>query len=74
MGCSGSKKGKETLERPGQLTRTNKLKVWGDFFNADTRMIIAILRVTNIKFDMQKVDTIKGENTEQAYRTVNPSE
>jgi hypothetical protein len=50
MGCSASKE--TTLERPG----AGKLTVWGDYFNSDTRTIIAILNISGIMHLIEEVD------------------
>ena len=49
MGCGGSK---DTLERPGQ----GKLTVWGDYFNSDTRTIIAILDYAGVPHNFVEID------------------
>lgn len=61
MGCSGSKE--NTLERPGG----GKLTVWGDYFNSDTRTILAILYIAGIPHAMEEVDQFKGDHKKESY-------
>ncbi len=65
MGCSN---GKETLERPG----SNTLTVYGNYFNAETRTIIACLQIAGIPFELEEVDHIRGDNLKEAYLKENP--
>lgn len=55
MGCSGSKNGPNSIERP------SKMRVYGDYYNNDTRTILAILKIAKIPYDFQPVDTLMEE-------------
>jgi hypothetical protein len=61
MGCSGGKE--QTVERPG----FNKLTVWGDYFNSDTRTILAILYIAGVQHNFEEVNLFKGQNKEETY-------
>lgn len=67
MGCSNAKE--NTLERPG----SGKLTVWGDYFNADTRTILAILYMAGVPHAMEEVDQFKGDHKKESYLAQNPS-
>lgn len=75
MGCSESKNNSSaTLERPGAMAAGNtKLKVWGDYFNADTRTILSILNIAGVAHDIQEVDMFKGDHKKEFYIQQNPS-
>lgn len=61
MGCGASQS--NVAERPGQ----GKLTVWGDYFNSETRTIIAILNIAGVPFTIQEVDLFKGEHKQASY-------
>lgn len=63
MGCSGSKE--NTLERPGAPAQ--KLTIWGDYFNSDTRTILSILNIAGIPFNLEEVDYFRGDNKKDSY-------
>jgi glutathione S-transferase len=67
MGCSAGKE--NTLERPG----SGKLTVWGDFFNSDTRTILAILQIAGVPHDIQEIDQFKGDHKKESYLAQNPA-
>lgn len=50
MGCGGSKE--NTLDRPG----SGKLTVWGDYFNSDTRTILAIVNIAGVPHQLEEID------------------
>jgi hypothetical protein len=53
MGLCGSKEaGGVTIDRPG----TGILTVHGDFFSPETRTILVILKLAQVKFNFQLVD------------------
>ena len=56
MGCAGSKKGPETISRPDDINLARepvqgKPKVWGDYFNSETRAVLAVLKLSKIDYD-----------------------
>lgn len=53
MGCSGSKE--NTLDRPG-LAGSGKLTVWGDYFNSETRTVLAILQIAGVPHSLEEID------------------
>lgn len=70
MGCGGSKQGVQ--QRPGadiNLARgePGKLTVWGDYLNSETRTAIGVLKMLDIDFNFNAVDTLKEENKQEAY-------
>ena len=48
MGCGNS----APLEKPGQ----KKLVIWGDYFNSDTRTMLAILTIAGVAHNLEEVD------------------
>jgi glutathione S-transferase len=69
MGCSGSKgQGNESLAR-----LNTKLTVWGDYFNSDTRALLAILTIAKVPHAVEKVNMLNEEHRKESYLTQNPS-
>lgn len=67
MGCVNNKE--NTLERPGG----GKLIVWGDYFNSDTRTLLAILEIAGVAYDFKEVDTFKDDHKKPEYLLHNPA-
>ncbi|TNV76023.1 hypothetical protein FGO68_gene14219 [Halteria grandinella] len=72
MGCSGSKTGPESLDRP-RIQMGNKLVLLGDYFNAETRALIAILQLSETPFTLMEIDQLKEEHLKDQYLQVNPT-
>ncbi len=63
MGCGGSKQ--DSLERIGPrayASQGNKVAIWGDYFDAETRAIIAILEMTKTPYTFNEIDTLKDQH------------
>lgn len=67
MGCGNSNG--NGLPRPGQ----DKLVIWGDYFNSDTRTMLAILDIAGVPKTMEEVDQFKGDQKKEAYLAQNPT-
>lgn len=66
MGCGGSK--------PQAAPSFNqKLTVYGDHFNSDTRTLLGILKVSKVSHVFERVNTFEREQTQPAYLQLNPS-
>jgi len=63
MGCSGTKP--TTLERP----QSSRLTVWGDYFNSDTRTLLAILNIAGVPYVFEKVNMLNEEHKKDSYLT-----
>lgn len=70
MGCSGSKE--NTLDRPG-LAGSGKLTVWGDYFNSETRTVLAILQIAGVPHSLEEIDQFRGDLKKESYLAQNPS-
>jgi hypothetical protein len=51
MGCAGSKKGNQSLPKPDGINLARKIKIWGDYFNSDTRVILAVCKMQGVEFE-----------------------
>ena len=48
--------------------------VYGDYFNSDTRAILAICKLANVKHNFQLVDTLTHANLDDnGYKKLNPT-
>mmetsp|Transcript_6922 Transcript_6922/g.8291 ORF Transcript_6922/g.8291 Transcript_6922/m.8291 type:complete len:115 (+) Transcript_6922:25-369(+) len=75
MGCGDSKGMPEAPEGKGIMKQPveEKLHLYGDWFNSDTRSIHAMLKQAGVDFDFTLVDTLKGENLQEKYQHVCPT-
>ena len=64
MGCGGS----TTVDRTG-----GGLNIYGDFFNPDTRTILAVVDIAGVSYNFNLVDHLAKENTKEPYTSVNPT-
>ena len=64
MGCNAS----ENVQPQG-----TKLRIYGDYFNQDTRSLLAICQMARASFDFVLVDTLEGKNKEKPYIDENPN-
>ena len=62
--------GKEssTLDKPGQSILT----VWGDFFSSETRTIMTMIRMADLKHEFHEIDQFKGDHKTEDYLKLNP--
>ena len=51
----------------------NKIKIWGDYFNQDTRSLLAICHMSDADIDFVEINTLKKENFESRYTELNPN-
>ena len=65
MGCGGS----THLPRNG----TQTLTVYGDYFNPETRTILAMLYIAGVPHQFQEIDTFKGDHKKESYIALNPT-
>ena len=49
------------------------LVVYGDYFNQDTRSILAILDIAGVERRFEVVDTFKVENMNEAFTKLSPN-
>ena len=47
--------------------------VYGDYFNSDTRAILAICKHANIQHEFELIDTLAKENLDDSYKKLNPT-
>ena len=52
----------------------NGLTVWGDYINSDTRMILAVLEISNEKYVFKSLFTLTNQHLNDAdFLAVNPT-
>lgn len=51
----------------------NRLKVWGDFFNADTRCLLAVCKISSVPVTFELVNSLARQNLNDNYTEMNPS-
>ena len=64
MGCGGA----TAVDRSQQ-----GLIVYGDYFNPDSRTIVAILQIAGIQHEFKVIDHLKNEHKSEAYQKINPT-
>jgi glutathione S-transferase len=69
MGNCGGKDQNATVERPG----SGKMMVYGDFFSAETRTILVILKMSQVEHEVRIVDQFTGEHKAESYLNINPT-
>ena len=47
------------------------MTVWGDFFNHDTRALLAICDIAGVSVRFEEVNTFKGHNMNSTYTSLN---
>ena len=58
------------MPEPG-LSISAKMKIYGDYFDRDTRALLTICDMSEVELDFVIVDTFNGGNLETAYKQVN---
>lgn len=60
--------------RPAQEAK-QKLVIYGDYYNADTRTLLAVLKLADVPHDYINMNTLSNEHKEakHGYDKVNPS-
>jgi len=51
----------------------SKLKVYGDYFSADTRAILAVCNYAGVEHEFIEIDTLTKKNLEPEYKEINPT-
>lgn len=64
MGCGKA----TTLDRTG-----GALTIYGDYFNSDTRTLLAILEISGTQYSFMEVDVFKGDHKRDSYKMINPN-
>ena len=67
MGCG------QSVDTSHIQSNNSKLAIWGDYFNQDTRALMAICEMAEISPFFGIVDTFKKEHLEPHYLAVNPT-
>ena len=69
MGC-----GHVENTTPGSKSGADEtITIWGDYFNQDTRALLAICQISGISSKFELVDTSKKQNLEKNYTDLNPN-
>ena len=53
---------------------TPKLTIWGDYYNQDTRALLAICDMAEIPHEFKLVDSLQNENKSDGYKKENPTQ
>ncbi len=53
--------------------KDEKLNLYGDFLNQDTRALYILLKDSKVDFEFNVVNTLKEENLEAWFERINPS-
>lgn len=56
-----------------QPKNENILLVYGDYFQSETRSILAILQYSGIKYEFNEIDIFQGEHEDESYIEINPT-
>ena len=65
MGCGPSQP-----EPPG---KKSAMTIYGDYFNQDTRALLAICQMSGVDYEFRLIDTFQRENQNEQYVALNPS-
>ena len=65
MGCGPSEN--------TQPAAWDQITIWRDYFNQDTRALLAICKMSSVKAEFSHVDTFKQENFNKSYTDLNPN-
>lgn len=49
-----------------------ELKIWGDYFQTETRTICAALDFCGVHYNLVEINTLIGEHREESYLEINP--
>ena len=49
-------------------------RIWGDYFNQDTRALLAICRLSEFQVDYNEIDTLQKVNLSENYSKINPTQ
>ena len=68
MGASLCKEQADTRPKVRDLT------IWGDYTNADTRAILAVLKITGQKYHFEQLNTLNNEHeTDKRFVVISPN-
>ena len=48
-------------------------RIWGDYFNQDTRALLAICRLSEFQVDYNEINTLQKVNLSENYSKMNPT-
>ena len=68
MGC-----GPAQPEAPDARNGKQALVIYGDYFSADTRALVAMCKMAGIEHTLEVVDTLDGANQHEDYLRRNPT-
>ena len=75
MGCSQALPQDRGSSNPMDSSScSSKLAIWGDYFNQDTRALLAICDMAEIQHEFRLVDSFQRQNLTQSYRVANPTQ
>ena len=68
MGCSNT-----TPLKPQDSMANAKLEIYGDYFSADTRVLLAICKMCELNFEFKLIDTLEQEQFKDEFKKINPN-
>ena len=79
MGCCGAANKNEAEPtvamqslKNGSKTNQADIKIWGDYFQSETRTICAALDFCGVHYNFDEINTLIGEHREESYLEINP--
>ena len=61
-------------EQADNRPQSRKLTIWGDYINADTRAILAVLKLAEQDFEFKPINSLEGEHkTNKEFAIISPS-
>ena len=61
-----------TMDVAVKLTKPKKMKLYGNYFNSDTRTIMTLLKISGVEHDFIEVDIFTGQHKEINFLAKNP--
>lgn len=55
-----------------KLTKPRKMKLYGNYFNSDTRTVMTLIKISGIEHEFQEVDIFLGKHKDIDYLAKNP--
>lgn len=64
--------GPATANVAEKLTKPKKMKLYGNYFNSDTRTIMTLLKISGIEHEYEDVDIFLGKHKDIEFLAKNP--
>ena len=61
-------------EQVNNRPQSKQLTIWGDYINADTRAILAVMKIAGQDFEFKQINSLKGEHeSNKEFEAISPS-